>query len=708
MNANRTVRWPVGAMVLAGAALSAAGCGLEQSAPEDDGISTTSALAASCKTSCTAACNTQAVQEIDAKRAANAFLGNPLEPHKVLSGCGYYRHYQNGSIYLHADTGARLIYGAIREKWGTLGWERGVLGYPSTDEMATPDGRGRFNHFQGGSIYWTATTGAVAVLAGPIRDKWVAMGSERSTLGYPVQDTGVTPDGVGKFGHFEGGSIYWSAPTGAHEIRGEIRQRWAELGWEKSALGYPTSDETASGTDGRRSTFSGGEIVWNPDPAGVSFFAQNMALLPPPAAYNGTERAAAVAGIINFLRTTRPSVAGLSEAFVDSERQQIRTAVADVYPFWLQGPDEDDFESDGGLLLLSRFPMLANSQHIYRSCYGEDCISNKGILHALIDGPGAADFDVYLSHLQNPDVLHPEFPHSGPGNTASAKVKAQLSAFSDFVAATRRRSVPAILLGDFNVKASDTAAHSDMMARFNHPMDAWVVAGNGTQGITSGDPFSDFGETGAVISATDPRRHQSGNRIDYILGYNGNLIRPTFSGTRVVVVKTASGRDVSDHYGLLTTVPTIRELRVTYNRNPTEVTATLYRFHCIKETDGSTGLGSDEVDFQMTVDPALGTTTTTPRTILEEVVDVGTRRLILSQSTVVKSFPGSSIAVGVQGWEVDPSPLGETGRSSLGTATLNLARDEIFEGFVSPVEKFVSLTSEAGGHYVVGVRISSR
>ena len=46
-------------------------------------------------------------------------------------------------------------------KWASLGWERSFLGYPLTDETGTPDGVGRYNHFQGGSVYWTPGTGAL-------------------------------------------------------------------------------------------------------------------------------------------------------------------------------------------------------------------------------------------------------------------------------------------------------------------------------------------------------------------------------------------------------------------------------------------------------------------------------------------------------------------------------------------------------------------
>ena len=34
----------------------------------------------------------------------------------------------------------------IFAKWASLRWEAGILGYPLTDELTTPDGVGRFNH----------------------------------------------------------------------------------------------------------------------------------------------------------------------------------------------------------------------------------------------------------------------------------------------------------------------------------------------------------------------------------------------------------------------------------------------------------------------------------------------------------------------------------------------------------------------------------
>jgi uncharacterized protein with LGFP repeats len=126
--------------------------------------------------------------------------------------------------------------------------------------MTTADGRGRVRDFQGGSIYWTPETGAHEV-HGDIRVKWARSGGVRSFLGYPVTDETGTPDGVGRFNHFQGGSIYWTPETGAQEVHGDIRERWASMGWERSRLGYPTSDER-SWERGRLSDFQGGSILW--------------------------------------------------------------------------------------------------------------------------------------------------------------------------------------------------------------------------------------------------------------------------------------------------------------------------------------------------------------------------------------------------------------------------------------------------------------
>jgi uncharacterized protein with LGFP repeats len=195
----------------------------------------------------------------------NSVLGFPTTDEGVTpNGVGRYNYFSNnGAIYWTPATGANSIHGAILDKWASMGWENSVLGFPTTDESGTPDGVGRFNHFTNdGSIYWTPTTGANAI-KGQIQDKWASLGWELGILGYPTTDDLTTPDGVGHFNHFTNdGSIYWTPTTGANSVHGAIRAKWASMGWETSCLGYPTSDEMAI-TGGRQSNFQHGDITYD-------------------------------------------------------------------------------------------------------------------------------------------------------------------------------------------------------------------------------------------------------------------------------------------------------------------------------------------------------------------------------------------------------------------------------------------------------------
>jgi glucose/arabinose dehydrogenase len=189
--------------------------------------------------------------------------GEPLTDElPTPDGIGRFNHFAalGASIYWTPATGARAVYGAIRVEWAALGWERGVHGYPRSSELTTPNGRGRYNDFQDGGIYWLPDIGARSV-HGAIYRAWAGTGWEGGRLGFPLTDETTTPDQVGRYNHFEGGSVYWTQQTGAHVVEGAIRARWAALGWERSYLGYPTTDEYPV-PGGRRADFQGGYVVW--------------------------------------------------------------------------------------------------------------------------------------------------------------------------------------------------------------------------------------------------------------------------------------------------------------------------------------------------------------------------------------------------------------------------------------------------------------
>jgi uncharacterized protein with LGFP repeats len=207
-------------------------------------------------------------QEWLAIGGARSVVGSPVTDElPTPRRSGAFNHFERGSVYWSPASGAHQIGGAIRDRWASLGWENGVLGFPVTDESGTPDGVGRANHFQNGSVYWTPRTGAHQI-GGAIRDRWAALGWEGSVLGYPITDELPTPDGVGRFNHFQNGSVYWTPRTGAQQVAGAVRDKWASLGWERSTLGYPTRGEY--GWSGRRRTdFQGGYITWTPSEGAV-------------------------------------------------------------------------------------------------------------------------------------------------------------------------------------------------------------------------------------------------------------------------------------------------------------------------------------------------------------------------------------------------------------------------------------------------------
>jgi uncharacterized protein with LGFP repeats len=177
----------------------------------------------------------------------------------VNGGCG--QHFQNGSIYWSPTTGAHAVVTSSRDAWAAHGWELG-FGYPTSDQFCGLRGGGCGQLFQFGSTYWSPVTRAAGV-TGAIRDEYAATGWE-NVLGYPTTDhfCGLRDGGCGQ--HFQNGSIYWSPATGAHKVDGAIRDKWAALGWE-NGLGYPLTDEFCGLMNaGCGQHFQYGSIYWSP------------------------------------------------------------------------------------------------------------------------------------------------------------------------------------------------------------------------------------------------------------------------------------------------------------------------------------------------------------------------------------------------------------------------------------------------------------
>src|SRR5260370_183857 len=144
-------------------------------------------------------------------------MGFPTSDETETAGHdGRFNNFQGGNIYWSPATGAHEVHGAIWGEYTHLSWELSFLGFPTSDEMSTAQ-NGRYNSFQGGFIFWSAATGAHEV-HGAILDAYANLGWQNSLLGFPVTDETGTPDGYGRFNHFQGGTIYWTPWGGAYPI----------------------------------------------------------------------------------------------------------------------------------------------------------------------------------------------------------------------------------------------------------------------------------------------------------------------------------------------------------------------------------------------------------------------------------------------------------------------------------------------------------
>ncbi|GEM30910.1 esterase [Nocardia neocaledoniensis] len=106
------------------------------------------------------------------------------------------------------------VNGAIGDHYNEAGGASSPLGQPTSDELDAPNG-GKYQEFTGGVIYFKLPTGAKTVY-GAIRQAWEAEGGAGGRLGYPTSDEQDIEGG--KISHFENGSISYSIADDAVTI----------------------------------------------------------------------------------------------------------------------------------------------------------------------------------------------------------------------------------------------------------------------------------------------------------------------------------------------------------------------------------------------------------------------------------------------------------------------------------------------------------
>lgn len=143
-------------------------------------------------------------------------LGYPTtEPYSVPRPGGMAQTFQNGVIVQTNNKQMAVLTGAVGQKYFKVGGYTSSLGFPAGPEKektALVRG-GASQSFEKGSIIWSPTNSAF-VMQGGIRDAWVKNGAQNGYLGYPITDEVKTKEGVA-YQFFKGGTIRWTAATGA-------------------------------------------------------------------------------------------------------------------------------------------------------------------------------------------------------------------------------------------------------------------------------------------------------------------------------------------------------------------------------------------------------------------------------------------------------------------------------------------------------------
>lgn len=94
-----------------------------------------------------------------AEGGPTGLLGNPTSPESAGAGTSRYATFERGAVYWSPESGAEPVTGAIYEAWGTLGFERGALGLPTSSEI--PEPQWIVQNFQHGTLNFDREKGTV-------------------------------------------------------------------------------------------------------------------------------------------------------------------------------------------------------------------------------------------------------------------------------------------------------------------------------------------------------------------------------------------------------------------------------------------------------------------------------------------------------------------------------------------------------------------
>lgn len=150
--------------------------------------------------------------------------GNEFE-----SGSGYAQVFQNGLVFYRHDLGAVVVRGGILGRY--QGAMREILGFPISQEITGLKDGGVVQKFEKGTMHWSPNTDAYYT-SGGLQSYWGSKGYEKGHLGYPTSDPECNEAGDRCEQTFEGARLVWANGRGVTEfsLTGEIGAGATDLG----------------------------------------------------------------------------------------------------------------------------------------------------------------------------------------------------------------------------------------------------------------------------------------------------------------------------------------------------------------------------------------------------------------------------------------------------------------------------------------------
>jgi endonuclease/exonuclease/phosphatase family metal-dependent hydrolase len=233
---------------------------------------------------------------------------------------------------------------------------------------------------------------------------------------------------------------------------------------------------------------------------------------------------------------TGPDVLVLTEVFLEEAKKRIRRSLAGWYPYWTTGLGSDGLiGQDGGVMILSRWPILFQDEVVFGGGRGSDALADKGALYARIAAPFGT-LHVVGTHTQSEaDDLASALVDGPLGGLAPSPVRIRQRQFSRIRSFLERMELPpgepVLIAGDLNVPRASNERSGMLESLRAAQLDGDV------EGPTW-DP--------ANTLVDDDARAE---RLDYVLHLRDH--RAPVTGEVEVLRPRWEGRDLSDHYAVV-------------------------------------------------------------------------------------------------------------------------------------------------------------